>query len=256
MTPAAQTRAPRRRSPSIGGVVSVVGELILSLGIIVLLYVVWQLWWTNIEANSAQADVVSEMSRSYDGPMEPSLGDVAQPSEVGEPAVMDPGPLGSEIGVVYIPRLGEEYSRPVIEGTSAEVLDTLGLGHYQGTAMPGQEGNFAVAGHRQTNGAVLDGIDTLQEGDRLHVRTADGYYTYRYAETLIVQPTETDVLAPVPGEPGEPADGRYMTLTSCHPRFGDTERIIVHAELESWRPSSAGPPPEIAHAVQHDADGR
>ncbi|MCT1602361.1 class E sortase [Kocuria sp. p3-SID1433] len=126
-------------------------------------------------------------------------------------------------------------SRPVIVGTTAEVLDSLGLGPYPGTAMPGEEGNFAVAGHRQTDGAVLDHIDALQEGDRIHVRTADGYYTYLYSEAQIVLPTQTDVIAPVPGEPGAPADGRYMTLTSCHPRFGDTERIIVHAELESWR---------------------
>ncbi|WP_431791948.1 sortase domain-containing protein, partial [Kocuria palustris] len=80
--------------------------------------------------------------------------------------------------------IGEGYSRPVIEGTTSEVLDTFGLGHYPGTARPGDEGNFAVAGHRQTNGAVLDHIDALTEG----------------------------------------------------------ERIIVHAQLESWRPNSAGPP--------------
>ncbi|MDH5152881.1 sortase [Kocuria palustris] len=138
--------------------------------------------------------------------------------------------------------IGEGYSRPVIEGTTSEVLDTFGLGHYPGTAMPGDEGNFAVAGHRQTNGAVLDHIDALTEGERIHVRTADGYYTYLYSETLIVLPTQTDEIAPVPGEPGEPADGGCMTLTSCNPRFGDTERIIVHAQLESWRPNSAGPP--------------
>ena len=143
----------------------------------------------------------------------------------------------------------------MIVGTTAEVLDSLGLGPYPGTAMPGVEGNFAVAGHRQTDGAVLDHIDALQEGDRIHVRMVDGYYTHLYSETQIVLPTQTDVIVPVPGEPGAPADGRYMTLTSCHPRFGDTERIIVRAELESWRPNSAGPPPEIADVVQRDADG-
>lgn len=256
MSTVAQPHAPGRRASSIAAVISVIGELLLTLGVLVLLYVVWQLWWTNIEAGNLQEEAVAGMSRSYDGPLEPTLGDIADPSVVGEPVVMDQGPEGSEIGVVYIPRLGEGYSRPVIEGTTSEVLDTLGLGHYSGTAMPGGEGNFAVAGHRQTNGAVLDHIDTLTEGDRIHVRTADGYYTYLYSETLIVQPTQTDVIAPVPGEPGEPADGRYMTLTSCHPRFGDTERIIVHAELESWRPNSAGPPPEIADVVQRDADGQ
>lgn len=159
---------------------------------------------------------------------------VAQPHAPRRPA--------SSIAAV-ISVIGEGYSRPVIEGATSEVFDTLGLGHYPGTAMPGDEGNFAVAGHRQTNGAVLDHIDALTEGDRIHVRTADGYYTYLYSETLIVLPTQTDEIAPVPGEPGELADGGYMTLTSCNPRFGDTERIIVHAQLESWRPNFAGPPP-------------
>ncbi|WP_314302337.1 sortase domain-bontaining protein, partial [Kocuria palustris] len=191
--------------------ISVISELLLTAGVLVLLYVVWQLWWTNIEAGSLQEEAVAGMPRSYDGPLEPALGDIADPSVVGESVVMDEGPVGSEIGVVYIPRL--------------------------------DEGNFAVAGHRQTNGAVLDHIDALTEGERIHVRTADGYYTYLYSETLIVLPTQTDEIAPVPGEPGEPADGGCMTLTSCNPRFGDTERIIVHAQLESWRPNSAGPPP-------------
>ena len=172
---------------------------------------------------------------------------VAQPHAPRRPA--------SSIAAV-ISVIGEGYSRPVIEGTTSEVLDTFGLGHYPGMAMPGDEGNFAVAGHRQTNGAVLDHIDALTEGERIHVRTADGYYTYLYSETLIVLPTQTDVIAPVPGEPGEPADGGCMTLTSCNPRFGDTERIIVHAQLESWRPNSAGPPPDIADVVQRDADGQ
>mgnify|MGYP001033075355 CR=1 FL=1 len=251
----AEPTGPRRRHPAGAAVVSVIGELLLTLGAVVLLYVVWQLWWTNIEADSVQSKAVGEMTRSYDGPLEPALGEVPDATAVGEPVVMDEGPVGTEIGVVYIPRLGQDYSRPVIEGTTSQVLDTLGLGHYEGSAMPGEQGNFAVAGHRQTNGAVLDAIDTLREGDRIHVRTADGYYTYRYAQTRIVRPEDTAVIAPVPGEPEEPADGRYMTLTSCHPRYGDTERIVVHAELESWRPNSAGPPPEIARTVRHDAEG-
>lgn len=114
---------------------------------------------------------------------------VAQPHAPRRPA--------SSIAAV-ISVIGEGCSRPVIEGTTSEVLDTFGLGHYPGTAMPGDEGNFAVAGHRQTNGAVLDHIDALTEG----------------------------------------------------------ERIIVHVQPESWRPNSAGPPPEIADVVQRDADGQ
>ena len=120
------------------------------------------------------------------------------------------------------------------------MIDTLGLGHYDGTAMPGGVGNFALAGHRQTRGAVLDYIDQLQVGDHIYVRTKDGYYTYTVYEHVIVQPDNIEVIEPVPSKPGQEPTERIMTLTTCHPRYGDTERYIVHARFESWQPNSAG----------------
>ena len=133
------------------------------------------------------------------------------------------------------------------------MIDTLGLGHYDGTAMPGGVGNFALAGHRQTRGAVLDYIDKLQVGDHIYVRTKDGYYTYTVYEHVIVQPDNIEVIEPVPSKPGQEPTERIMTLTTCHPRYGDTERYIVHARFESWQPNSAGAPAEIAQAVQNPA---
>ena len=129
------------------------------------------------------------------------------------------------------------------------MLDTLGLGHYPGTAMPGQVGNFAVAGHRQTRGKVLDLIHTLRPGDRTHVRTAAGYYSYTVESSEVVAPTTIEVIAPDPEHPGAEPTRRLLTLTSCHPRYGDTERYIVHAALDSWRPAQAGPPAEISATV-------
>ena len=153
---------------------------------------------------------------------------------------------GQAIGVIYVPRLGADYSRPVVDGTSQEVLDTLGLGHYEATAMPGEVGNFVVAGHRQTHGAVLDNIHTLVPGDKIYVQTADGFYTYVYRNQEIVLPDRTDVLLPVPGEPGAKPQQRILTMTSCNPRFGSQERIIAYSVFESWQPLSAGPPAAIA----------
>ena len=108
---------------------------------------------------------------------------------------------GAAIGVIYVPRFGAEYSRPIIEGTSSDVIDTLGLGRYADTAMPGAVGNFAVAGHRQTRGAVLDNIHTLVPGDKIYVQTADGFYTYVFRNQEIVLPDRTDVILPVPRSP-------------------------------------------------------
>jgi sortase A len=153
---------------------------------------------------------------------------------------------GQPIGVIYIPRFGADYSRPIIEGTSQDVLDTLGLGRYAGTAMPGAMGNFAVAGHRQTHGAVLDNIHTLVPGDKIYVQTADGFYTYVFRNQEIVLPDRTDVLAPVPTQPGAEPQQRILTMTSCNPRFGAQERIIAYSIFDSWQPLSAGPPAPIA----------
>ncbi|WP_287901655.1 class E sortase, partial [Arthrobacter sp.] len=144
---------------------------------------------------------------------------------------------------------GSDYSRPLIQGTSQDVLDTLGLGHYDKTAMPGALGNFAVAGHRQTHGSVLDNIHLLQPGDKIYVQTREGFYTYVYRNTEIVLPNRVDVILPVPTVPGAQPKERLMTMTSCNPRFGSEERIIAYSVMESWRPLSAGAPREIAPLV-------
>jgi sortase A len=169
--------------------------------------------------------------------------------DYGAPVVSAaPGHAGT-IGIMYIPRFGPNYTRPIVQGTTGDVLDTLGLGHYSNTAMPGAVGNFAVAGHRQTHGAVLDNIHTLVPGDRIYVQTRDGYYVYVFRNNQIVLPSQTDVLEPVPTQPGATPTESFLTMTSCNPRFGSQERIIAYALLESWQPASAGPPAEIAAQV-------
>jgi sortase A len=150
---------------------------------------------------------------------------------------------------MYIPRFGENYARPVLEGVGRDVLDTLGLGHYPTTALPGAIGNFALAGHRQTHGAVLDNIDQLKPGDRIYLQTRDAYYTYVFRDSEIVLPRQTDVLLPVPRNPDAKPTESLLTLTTCHPRYGNQERFIAYSVLESWQPASAGPPAEIAARV-------
>lgn len=228
-----------------------VGELLLTGGVVLGLFVVWQLWWTNLEATATQETAAAELAQDFGGPLQPTTGDS---TSYGDPVVAPAPGYGEGLGIMYIPRFGDDYARPVMEGTGTDVLDTLGLGHYQGTAMPGEIGNFALAGHRQTHGKVLDLIHTLTPGDRIHVRTTEGYYTYTVESTAIVTPTATRVIAPDPQDPGADPTRRLLTLTSCHPRYGDAERYIVHAALDSWRPTQAGPPAEIAHAVATSAE--
>ena len=135
------------------------------------------------------------------------------------------------------------------------MLDTLGIGHYQGTAMPGAAGNFAVAGHRQAHGAVLDHIDALVPGDRIYVQTREGYYVYVFRNSQTVLPSRTDVLLPVPTRPGAAPTESYLTTTSCNPRFGSEERFVAYTLLERWQPVSAGPPAEISQAARAAREG-
>lgn len=232
---------------------SVVGELLITLGLILLLFVAWQLWWTNLSANRTQQEAVQGLIQEFTPADSSSTAPGADtPAPVYDPAnpTLTPSPsYGQAYGVVYIPRLGTDYTRPLAEGVGSDVLDTLGLGHYPESQALGAYGNFALAGHRQTNGAVLDRIDELQTGDNIYIRTAEGYYTYRVYQSQIVLPSQVEVIAPNPDQPQAPieeATRRLLTLTSCHPRYGSTERYIVHAEFVSWQPTQAGAPAEIA----------
>lgn len=238
--------APRRPGRT---TILVLGEVLVTVAVVAGLFLVWQLWWVNLEAAATHQEAVAEMARGFGGP----LRSAEDAGPFGEPVVAHAPGYGQRMGIVYIPRFGPDYSRPVVEGTGAEVLDTLGLGHYEGSAMPGQLGNFALAGHRQTNGKVLDLIHTLVVGDRIHVRTAAGYYTYVVETRRVVTPDQVAVLAPDPQNPGAEPTRRLLTLTTCHPRYGDTQRYVVHAAFESWRPGAAGPPADIAGTVAADA---
>lgn len=251
-----RTPRPRRRRGFFQIAAQVFGELLITAGVILLLFVAWQLWWTNLESNAKQDQAVEEFMADLGAePVAPEAADDPQLGAPSEVPVMETRASGETFAVIYIPRFGNDYTRPVTSGVTTAVLDNLGLGHYPETGMPGAVGNFALAGHRQTNGAVLDNIHTLVPGDRIHVQTQDGYYTYTYRNTQIVLPDRVDVLAPVPTQPGVEPEERILTLTSCNPRFGAQERIIAYAVMESFQPLDAGPPEEIAAQVADVAGG-
>ena len=224
------------------------GELLITAGIILVLFIGWQLWWTNVESDAAQRGVVRDFVRQLDASsLQETPGAGTSVESMDGPVVVAAEPAAGEtIGLLYVPRFGGGYTRPIVQGTGPSVLDTLGVGHYEGTSMPGAEGNFALAGHRQTHGAVLDDIETLVPGDRIYVQTRDGYYVYLFRNSEIVLPTRTDVLLPVPNKPAASPREAYLTMTSCNPRFGSQERFIAYATLERWQPASAGPPADIA----------
>ncbi len=209
------------------------GELLITLGVLLLLFAAWQLWWTDVVADRAQARIVQTLEDGF------AHGEAAPVGANGIPAAI--GTDGA-FAVVRIPRFGDDYARPVIEGTGRPVL-ALGVGHYVGTAGPGQVGNFAVAGHRTTYGRPFHDVDQLVDGDRVVVETAGDVYVYEVTSREVVRPGDVGVIGPVPGDPqGTPTEA-LLTMTSCHPKYSATERFVVHGRLvesiprAQWVPS-------------------
>lgn len=155
--------------------------------------------------------------------------------------------LGDVFAKMVVPRLGDNFIRLVGEGTKWHpTLNEIGIGHYVGTALPGEVGNFATAAHRGGFGGTYKNIHRIVSGDLAYVQTNKGWYTYRYMQTKIVKPEDVDVISPVPSELiGAEEGGAYMTMTACDPIYVNTNRIIVWFEYLGF---SEKAPAEIAWA--------
>jgi len=225
----------------------ILGELMITLGVLVLAFVGWQLWWTDVVGNRAQAEIVTNL---HWAPVPTPAPAAVAPVVVDKrhdasPPIAEPAHAVT-FATLLVPRWGADYERPVSEGVDrVGVLDRLGIGHYPGTGMPGDVGNFAISGHRTTYGKPFNRIAELQVGDALVVRTADLWFVYRVTSTEIVAPTKVAVIAPVPDQPGATPTERAITLTTCNPMFSARERYVVHGALDYWMPASAGFPAEI-----------
>lgn len=216
------------------------GELLITAGLVLLLFVAYQLVWTNVEAERAQGQVADQIREAWERP--------TGRTGAGEGTATGKTDFGEGFAFLRIPRLGEEYSVPVVEGVGLDVL-SRGVGHYPDTVRPGQVGNFAVAGHRATNGEPFAYLDRLRPGDAVVAETRDAWFTYVVDSTRIVRPSDTWVIDPVPGKPGAEPTERLLTLTTCNPRWSSTERLIVFAHLEERRTKDDGPPPVLAKGV-------
>jgi sortase A len=203
--------------------VGVLGELLVTAGVVVGLFLAWKLWWTDVAAGNAQSKAVARLERSFDDPtVHPSSGTADGPS--ARPT------LGEATAILRIPRFGADWAKPVYEGTGRDVLDR-GVGHYASTAQAGQVGNYSLAGHRVTYGRPFNRIAELRPGDEVDVQTAAGHFVYVVKDAQVVTPDRSEVIAPVPGRPGEPPTQAWLTMTSCHPEYSAAERYVVHALL-------------------------
>jgi sortase A len=239
----AQTPRPRRRVSVFG----VAGELLVTAGVIALLFVAWQLWIGDAIIGARNNADGAALSRQW-------AAGSSSPMRSGAPAVSTTDPVvlaepadAQVFGVMHIPRFGSDYAVKIAGGVSRpRTLDPIGIGHYPGTPMPGAEGNVALAAHRTTFGKPFNLIATLHIGDAIVIETADGWYTYRFRTLEYVKPDAIAVIAPVPQQVGVAADGRYLTMTSCSPMYSRAERIIAYSSFESFTRRSAGAPASLA----------
>lgn len=234
-----------------------IGEVLITVGVVALLYVAWQLWLGDLiyaseraaEARSLSEQWQEEFDASQSAAPTPDPTETPTPAAVEIPVLAVPGE-GEVFGTMYVPRFGADYAVAMAGGvTRAKTLDPIGVGHYSSTPMPGAEGNVSVAGHRTTFGKPFNQIANLRVGDAIVIETQDGWYTYRFRTLEYVTPDAGDVLLPVPQQQGAAANGSYLTMTSCSPMYAMTERIIAYSVFDTFTPRADGPPASLTEGL-------
>ncbi|WP_399088467.1 class E sortase [Streptomyces sp. BBFR2] len=226
-------RAARAAKESLSLIASrAIGEVFITLGVVMLLFVTYQLWWTNVLAQKEAGGATTTLQHQWDE----GRGEKTSPAQ------------GERFAIMYIPKL--DVKAPIAEGIDKHsVLDRGMVGHYDKssgikTAMPwDKKGNFAVAAHRNTHGEPFRYINKLTPGDKVVVETQSTYYTYEMVSILPqTSPKNVSVIQPVPQASGFKAPGRYLTLTTCTPEFTSTYRMIVWGKMVAAQPRSKGEP--------------
>lgn len=189
---------------------------------------------SDLYAVHAQSSLRHALQHEWTAPAPPTAG-----------PVLTAVALGNGVAILRVPRFGRNYAVVIVEGVGRADL-RRGPGHYPGTALPGQVGNFAVAGHRTTYGAPFSRLGDLRVGDAVVLETRTAWLTYRVTTSRIVPPTAVSVTAPVPAAPGRRPSAALLTLTTCNPRYSDRERLVVFGALAQVAPKSAGLPPALA----------
>ncbi len=240
-------QAPEEKSlPTRRLLLRIVGLTALAAALALSGFVAYQLWFTNIDARSAQRSLTDQFSIRVQAAV-PMTGAYVPEDLPPAPIVIPPMPeddfdldagvltaeepppdlileaapdLGQPIGRIVIPKADVDWV--VVEGGRPADL-TRGAGHLPWTPLPGQPGNAVISGHRTTYGAPFRHLDRLEPGDIVTVETTIGLHTYQAAEVRLIDPDDTWVT--------DQWQGAWLTLTTCHPEFSATQRLVVIARL-------------------------
>ncbi|HKU12728.1 MAG TPA: class E sortase [Sinomonas sp.] len=245
------------------GAVGIVGELLITFAVLVGLFILWYAYFNPWVVGLRQEQVAAEQSRQLTQQLQaqvprqlPSPKPSEEPAGTSAPAIpvmAQPAAIADTIGVIYIPRLGDDWRRILRESVDTErVLNstTAGVGHYTGTAMPGGVGNFAVAAHDIGYGNSFLNLSKLRVGDKVYIQTSLGWYTYTFRNFQFVQPDAVNVLNAIPTGAKTAATARLITLTTCYPAiFPPLERVAAYGTFVGF---DSKPPAELAPILAKD----
>jgi sortase A len=224
-----QPERPQRQVPFgvVRRAIGWLGQGMITLGVLILLFVAYQLWGTNL-AEARSQDALKQDFKIIPGDVDP---DKALP----------PSPDGEAVAVIKLPKIHVE--KVVVEGVGVPDLKK-GPGHYPGTPMPGQPGNAAIAGHRTTYGAPFNQLDKMAVGDPVIISTKQGTFEYETTELKVIKPSQVEVL--------DNTEDNRLTLTTCNPRYSATQRLVLTAALKG---PAAAPSPDLKKVAVHHEEG-
>lgn len=208
----------------------------MTASLLVFLYLIYNAWFTNVTASVKTESLAEQIEKDFEA-------QAISPLTISEPirTAQVESVAVDAIGLVYIPRLkAQVWGLPLVQGIDPRSL-SLGLGHYPSTNLPGEAGNFAIAGHRATNGEPFAYFEKLQKGDSVFVRTATNWFEYQLFEDEIVQETETWVLEDNPRGLNLEAGTELITLTTCDPRWNSYQRWAWWGKLINTYPADQKP---------------
>ena len=226
------TPPARSRGDLVRTVVRGVGQTLITAGVVMLLFVVYTLYVTNVFAARDQAQLDDEITDLW-----------------AAPATSDLPGFGEAYARIYIPAVGLGMDEPsvVVQGVGVEDLKKGGPGHIPESQAPGEVGNTVLSGHRTTYGAPFADLGELAVGDEVIVETRTDFFTYTMTGSEIVRPSAIEVTYPVPGEFGAVPTQRLLTLTTCNPKYSARQRLVIRAELTATVPKAGGArPPALA----------
>lgn len=245
-------------------IITFLGEILLIVGMLGMLLAYYEAYWTNRESGKLQEQAATALDDQWQR-------EYVNPREHHTPN------LGEAFARIYIPSFGSDFQFALVEGTNDADLE-IGPGHYTDTAMPGEKGNFAVAGHRVGKGSPFNDLGNLKTCDALVVETASTWNVYKVMPTdganrqeasncftksqvdkmtigryssvsgrSITLPQDVSVINPIPGTDAavDEESESLITLTTCHPQFSNKERMIIHGMLTTSIPKSQGKPVEM-----------